>query len=124
MGLPHGPHSGKENQQRNRINIDESEDTYHNQDELAKILARGERLRNQMDQALDSDVAWEALHGKHAVPKKYVPPFLAGGKDEVKPSNSDEIDRLYELEIERKFMKKDDKKSRPKIDNSDEDESS
>jgi|LauGreDrversion4_2_1035121.scaffolds.fasta_scaffold250585_2 hypothetical protein len=65
-----------------------------------------------MDQALDADVAWEALHGKHAVPKKYVPPFL---KEEAKPSNSDEIDRLYDLEIERKFMKKDDKKSKPRI---------
>ncbi len=29
-----------------------------------------------MDQALDADVAWEALHGPHTVPKKYVPPFL------------------------------------------------
>ena len=36
---------GKENQQRNIINIDETEDTFHNQDELAKILARGEKLR-------------------------------------------------------------------------------
>jgi hypothetical protein len=59
-----------------------------------------------MDQALDSGDAWESLHGKHNVPKKYVPPFLAGGKEEAKISNSDEIDRLYELEIERKFMKK------------------
>jgi hypothetical protein len=39
----------KENQQRNRITIDESEDTFHNQDELAKILARGEKLKRQMD---------------------------------------------------------------------------
>jgi hypothetical protein len=29
-----------------------------------------------MDQALDSDAAWEALHGPHVVPKKYIPPFL------------------------------------------------
>jgi len=77
-----------------------------------------------MYQALDADVAWEALHGKHAVPKKYVPPFLAGAKEEAKAAASEEIDRLYELEIERKFMKKDDKKGRPKIENSDEDESS
>ena len=35
---------GKENQ-RAVINIDESEDTFHNQDELAKILARGNKLR-------------------------------------------------------------------------------
>ena len=72
---------GKENQQRQNINIDESEDTFHNQDELARILARGEKLRKQMDQALEADDAWEALHGPHAVPKKYVPPFLSA-KDE------------------------------------------
>jgi len=122
---PFDSFTGKENQQRNRINIDESEDTYHNQDELEKILARGERLRNQMDQALDSDVAWEALHGKHAVPKKYVPPFLAAGKDDPKSGGaegSDEIDRLYELEIERKFMTKDDKKSKPRLDTSDDED--
>ena len=122
---PSDSFTGKENQQRNRINIDESEDTYHNQDELAKILARGERLRNQMDQALDSDVAWEALHGKHAVPKKYVPPFLAAGKEDPKSGGaegSDEIDRLYELEIERKFISKDDKKSKPRLETSDDDD--
>jgi len=60
---------------------------------------------------LDSDVAWEALHGPHVVPKKYIPPFLAAKKVEPKdPVDSEEIDRLYELEIERKFMKKDEKK--------------
>jgi len=110
---------GKENQPRNRINIDEGEDTFHNQDELAKILARGERLRNQMDQALDADDAWESLHGKHLVPKKYVPPFLAGTKEAPASGVSDEIDRLYELEIERKFLNNGDKKSRPKLDSSD-----
>jgi len=46
QGGPGGPQIGKENQPRNRINIDENEDTFHNQDDLAKILARGERLRN------------------------------------------------------------------------------
>lgn len=54
--------TGKENQRR-QINIDETEDTFHNQDELAKILARGQRLKDQMDQALDSNTAWESLHG-------------------------------------------------------------
>lgn len=52
-----------------------------------------------MDQALDADAAWEAIHGPHAVPKKYVPPFL--NKQEER--KDEEIDRLYELEIERKF---------------------
>ena len=89
--------SNKENQ-KNKINIDESEDTFHNQDELQKILARGMKLRNQMDEALDSDAAWEALHGPHAVPKKYVPPFLAGREETKRPE--DEHDRILELEIE------------------------
>jgi hypothetical protein len=78
-----------------------------------------------MDQALDSDFAWDALHGKHAVPKKYVPPFLAAGKDDTKQGGaegSDEIDRLYELEIERKFMGKDAKKSKPRLDTSDDED--
>ena len=34
----------KENQ-RNMINIDENEDTFHNQEQFAKIFNRGERLR-------------------------------------------------------------------------------
>ncbi len=55
-----------------------------------------------MDQALDADAAWEALHGPHNVPKKYVPPFLTGKVEETKDES--EIDRMYELEIERKFM--------------------
>jgi hypothetical protein len=53
-----------------------------------------------MDQALDADAAWEALHGPHAVPKKYVPPFLSEKQEERK---DDEIDRIYELEIEGKL---------------------
>lgn len=49
-----------------------------------------------MDQALDTGNAWESLHGQHAVPKKYVPPFLTK-KEEDK---GEEIDRIYEIEIE------------------------
>lgn len=48
-----------------------------------------------MDQALDQDEAWNALHGPHIVPKKYVPPFL-----KPDPEKKDEMDRLYELEFE------------------------
>lgn len=29
-----------------------------------------------MDQALDADRAWEQIHGDHAIPKTYVPPFM------------------------------------------------
>jgi hypothetical protein len=67
--------NGKENLQRNRIKIDDNEDTFQNESELQKILNRGHKLREQMDQALDSDIAWESLHGPHIIPKKYVPPF-------------------------------------------------
>jgi hypothetical protein len=46
-----------------------------------------------MDQALNQDLAWEALHGPHAVPKKYVPPFQQKSKE-------DDSDRIYEIEVE------------------------
>jgi hypothetical protein len=61
-----------------------------------KIIARGQRLKEQMDQALDSNSAWESLHGAHHVPKRYVPPFQQRGVEETK----DENDRIYEIEIE------------------------
>lgn len=87
----------KENQ-RNLINIDENEDTLHNQNEFERIFARGEKLRQQMTQVLDTDNAWTALHGQHEVPKRYVPPFL---KEEAKRSMDDEeLDNIYALEIE------------------------
>ena len=49
----------------NRKQIDlEADDTFTNQDELSNILARGERLKKQMSDALDpSTSAWEQLHG-------------------------------------------------------------
>jgi len=47
-------------QNRQQINIDENEDTFTNQDQLHGILARGERLRKQMADALDpSTSVWE-----------------------------------------------------------------
>ena len=39
---------GKENK-RNVINIDENEDTFHNEEQFEKIFARGEKLKRQMD---------------------------------------------------------------------------
>ena len=87
---------GKENLQRNTITIDENDDTFHNQGELASILARGQKLRDQMDQALDSDMAWQSIHGPHIVPKKYVPPFLSKGRE----GHDEESDRMYELEFD------------------------
>ncbi|CDW78943.1 c2 domain-containing protein 3 [Stylonychia lemnae] len=89
---------GKENQ-RNLINIDENEDTFTNQAEFDRIFARGEKLRQQMNQALDSDNAWETLHGTHQVPKRYIPPFL---QEEQKKAqmNDDELDNIYAIEIE------------------------
>jgi len=54
-----------------------------------------------MDQALDADVAWEALHGPHVVPKKYVPPFLQN-----QPKHGEEgMDRIFELELEAHEMR-------------------
>ena len=35
---------GKENQ-RNVINLDENEDTFHNQEEFARIFSKGETLK-------------------------------------------------------------------------------
>ena len=59
------------------VEIEENEESNGN---FAKLLARGERLRRQMDDALDTDNAWEQLHGKHNIEKTYVPPFV---QDEV-----------------------------------------
>ena len=42
-----GQMKGKENQ-RNIINIDENEDTFHNAEEFERIFARGEKLKKQM----------------------------------------------------------------------------
>ena len=53
-----------------------------------------------MDQALDSGVAWEALHGPHAIPKRYIPPFESTKGNEDQRRGQEDIDRLYELEYE------------------------
>eukprot|EP00350_Pseudokeronopsis_sp_OXSARD2_P011826 CAMPEP_0170552330 /NCGR_PEP_ID=MMETSP0211-20121228/10227_1 /TAXON_ID=311385 /ORGANISM="Pseudokeronopsis sp., Strain OXSARD2" /LENGTH=47 /DNA_ID= /DNA_START= /DNA_END= /DNA_ORIENTATION= len=45
------------------INIAEEEDTFHNEEEFAKIFNRGENLRKQMNQVLEKDKAWETIHG-------------------------------------------------------------
>ena len=52
-----------------------------------------------MNDAMQQDNAWETLHGPHAVPKKYVPPFLL---EENKRSaiDLDELDNVYDIEIE------------------------
>lgn len=51
-----------------------------------------------MNEALSTDNAWEALHGKNEVPKGYVPPFLSKKKEEQ--INDDELDELYALEVD------------------------
>jgi len=85
---------GKENNRMN-INIAEEEDTFHNEEEFAKIFNRGENLRKQMNQVLEKDKAWETIHGVHEVPKKYVPPFLQESQNE-----SDDLDNIYAYELD------------------------
>ncbi len=52
-----------------------------------------------MEQALTQNISWEAIHGPHQVPKQYVPPFLQQ-EEEKKKNPADELDNLYEIEIE------------------------
>ena len=35
-----------------------------------------------MEQALTKEDAWESIHGRNEVPKKYVPPFLKQEEEE------------------------------------------
>ena len=54
-----------------------------------------------MDEALGED-AWEQIHGKNEIPKKYVPPFLRD-QSPAKNNNQDLSDvkeNLYALEVE------------------------
>ena len=51
-----------------------------------------------MEEAI-GDNAWEKLHGPHEVPKKYVPPFLRNDERQ-NAGRVDQMDQLYELEIE------------------------
>jgi hypothetical protein len=62
---------------RSKINIDENDDTFSNANEFKKIMDRGQRLKERMNDAIGED-AWTKLHGPHERPKKYVPPFLQG----------------------------------------------
>ena len=91
------------NQDRQTISIDENDDTIHTKAELSKIISRGKRLQNRMDEALGED-AWTKLHGHNELPKRYVPPFLRDeGKKQPKDFAKREHDRmenLYNIEIE------------------------
>ena len=60
---------------RQKINIDENDDTFSNVNEFKKIIDRGQRLKERMNDAIGED-EWTKLHGPHNIPKKYVPPFL------------------------------------------------
>ena len=57
---------------------------------MESILKRGARLQQQMADALTTKNAWESLHGIHAVPKTYVPPFAEPSPEQMK-------DKLYEM---------------------------
>jgi hypothetical protein len=90
---------GKENS-RDVLNIDESEDTIAHPSQMAKILERAKNLGQMMETTLENDVGntWEQLHGKHVPPKKYIPPFLAGGSPQ-KQAEDDLKEELYDFEI-------------------------
>ena len=40
---------------RQKINIYENEDTFHNQGEFKNVIERGRRLKERMNEALDDD---------------------------------------------------------------------
>jgi hypothetical protein len=52
-----------------------------------------------MNQALQADDAWETLHGKFEVPKKYVPPFLQEERKQ-QPLSEEDLDYIYKYEVE------------------------
>jgi hypothetical protein len=86
---------------RKQIDLDEADDTFTNQEELSNILARGERLKKQMADALNPSNAWEQIHGIYNVPKTYVPPFLKDEHDEMMQDSPEKIrDKVYDLEVE------------------------
>lgn len=64
-------------------------------------MQRGHALKNKMEEAIGDD-AWTELHGPHAVPKKYTPPFL--GRENRAPNGDFDEDahreNLYDYEIE------------------------
>ena len=93
---------------RSKINIDENDDTFSNANEFKKIMDRGHRLKERMNDAIGED-AWTKLHGPHEIPKKYVPPFLQNDdskkREQEAKSAQDHMDNLYELEIEAALAK-------------------
>jgi hypothetical protein len=87
---------------RATIDLDENDESNEN---FARILARGVRLKAQMDEAIDADNAWEELHGPHAIAKKYVPPFMRDDADNFAGENGrvpdiNEIDELLHVKEE------------------------
>lgn len=59
-----------------------------------------------MDEALGED-AWEQIHGKNELPKKYVPPFLRDSSPNKQHEDlSDVKENLYALEVEAGLNKK------------------
>ena len=85
------------------INIDENEDTVGTKAEFTKILNRGKRLQNRMDEAMGDD-AWTRLHGPNERPKSYVPPFLKDNKPkqpaDFQQKEQQRMDNLYSIEID------------------------
>ena len=60
---------------------------------MERILARGRRLQQKMDEALGDD-PWEELHGPHAVPKtSYINPFQAGPGQDMSPDREQDRER-------------------------------
>ena len=94
---------------RQQINIDENDDTFHNVNEFKKIMERGQRLKERMNEAIGED-AWTKLHGPHEIPKKYVPPFLREDdskkrKEQDASAEQARMDNIYEMEIEAALAK-------------------
>lgn len=84
---------------RQKINIDENDDTFHNQEEFKKVLERGRKLKERMNEALDED-AWRQLHGPHEIPKtSYVNPFQSQANQDREPQ-VDQYEAIYNMEIE------------------------
>jgi len=53
-----------------------------------------------MSNAIESETAWETLHGTHIPPKKYVPPFLQKEEEKKKQVLEAEEPDLYDFELE------------------------
>ena len=91
---------------RAAISIDENDDTFSNAHEFKKIMDRGQRLKERMNEAIGED-EWTKLHGPHVIPKEssYVPPFLRESNKKpdaaaLEKSREGAMNNLYEIEIE------------------------